>query len=115
MVVRLEMWPHGRQDAARTLAVATFACAGKEGAERFYDVKLLKSPEYGGPRVDVPLMDPDVAAAIKSPGSAVWRQGRVGGHVPGPRGPWDLLGGALVQLLGAARLASYRLHRRGDP
>jgi hypothetical protein len=101
MVVRIEMWPHGVQRAARTLAVGTFTLDGtNERGEREYVVTLLKDTRFGGPDLPAPEICPSVADPVTSPHDGlVWKRGRVGGHVPGKRGVWDLLGRGLAALL----------------
>lgn len=105
LVVRVEMWPQGDHTKAYPISLATLACTGVAQrdepsenvvvGERRYDVRLFKDVAFGGPS-GPPLKD-----------SQVWRQGSVQGHLPGPRGAWDLLGGALNTLLGP-RLKKYR-------
>jgi hypothetical protein len=102
LVLRVEMWPGGDVTKKRTIGLAALALQGvtPEGV-RSYVVKLFKAPEFGGPATD--------EAVLSDP--AVWRQGVVTGHVAGPRGTWDLIGGALKVLL-SERLNSYK---KGEP
>lgn len=105
MVVRVEMWPQG--DAARVypLSLAALSCIGQANAnapehgvvlgERRYHVRLFKDVAFGGP-TDGPFTE-----------RHIWRSGIVRGHLPGKRGVWDLLGGALHHLLGP-RLDGYK-------
>lgn len=103
LTVTVQMWPQGAQDRARVLTVGTLALVGQalrdEGdvrkGERLYRVRLYKDTAFGGP-AEVPA-DGD---------RRIWREGWVRGHFPGPRGVWDLLGGALQHVLGS-RIAGY--------
>lgn len=98
LVLRVEMWPGGDAAKKHTIGLAALALQGvtPEGV-RSYAVKLFKAPEFGGPATD--------EALLNTP--AVWRQGFVTGHVAGPRGTWDLIGGALKVMLGE-RLNFYK-------
>lgn len=103
IVVTVQMWPQGAQDRARVLTVGTLALIGQalrdEGdvrkGERLYRVRLYKDTAFGGPE-EVPAEGD----------RRVWREGWVRGHFPGPRGVWDLLGGALRHVLDS-RIAGY--------
>lgn len=116
LVIKIELWPMGREDRKRLWAQGVIDCIGvakrddpelgvKKG-ERAYRVRLLKAPRFKGPKEN---------EVHDVPKSKVWREGFVRGHIPtkpgrGSRGEWDLLGGALKVLLGN-RLADYV---RGD-
>lgn len=99
LVVKLCMWPRGDRSKERTLAIGTLACIGQatrsEGdvveGERAYRVRLYKDRQFKGPTEQ---------AVADRPLAGIWRQGIVRGHLPGRRGAWDLLGGALQVLLG---------------
>ncbi len=107
VVVHLEMWPGGVESAKYTLGVAKLSLLGVATTdradediirgERVYHCTLYKDTAFGGPAT--------ISAAKPS---QVWRSGKVRGHLPGPRGIWDLLGGALKGVLGT-RLQRYRL------
>lgn len=111
IVVRVYMRPGGDEKQERLLSTATFACVGQatedvpalgvRKGERVYRVRLLKDAEFGGPKTD----QDDVHLA------QVWREDTVRGHMPGPRGVWDLVGGALRVMLGS-RLSPYVQVRR---
>jgi hypothetical protein len=104
VVVSLCMWPGGDRARQRVLSVATLSLLGQAAAdrpdlgvlrgERAYRVRLSKDTQFGGPD------------GLSLPLAGVWRQGTVRGHLPGPRGGWDLLGGALRCLL-HGRLHAY--------
>lgn len=112
LVIKVYMWPMGKQALEHLISQATISLQGvarhdegeiKKG-ERVYLVRLLKGVTYGGPKDGDDLCRP--------PSSKVWRKGMVFGHRPGgkgaaARGEWDLIGGALKALLGG-RLAPYR-------
>ena len=108
IVVKVCMWPGGDASQERVLSVGTIACVGVARAadaargiragERAYQMRLLKDTSFGGPD------GADPEALHTAP---VWRAGGVRGHLPGPRGAWDLLGGGLRVLLGA-RTNDYR-------
>lgn len=102
MVLKLYMWPRGRSDRERFLGAALIDCLGqatkalpeqgiREG-ERAYRVRLLKMPQFGGPSEEQLTQQPRKRD--------IWREGFVRGHLPGKRGTWDLLGGALREMLG---------------
>ena len=96
-VVKLCMWPKGSRQGERVLAIGTLACISQNQAgQRTYRVRLYKDTAFGGPDGSGDLHD-----------GQIWREGIVGGHVPGRRGGWDLLGGALRLMLGP-RLNPYR-------
>lgn len=114
VVVRAEMWPRGDHLHKRVLALGTLACLGAarydapgmgvRKGERAYRVRLFKDTSFGGP-------DGSAPEQIHLPRSRdIWREGLVRGHLPGRRGGWDLLGGALNALLGN-RLADYVVAR----
>lgn len=97
MIVKVVMWPGGDASKERILSVATFTCVHADPAtgERSYEARILKDAEFihGGS-----LTDPNF---VRSPGiSNLWRIRRVGGHVPGRRGTWDLIGAFLAGVLG---------------
>jgi len=110
VVVKLCMWPGGRRADERVLSVATLTCLGEARAdapeqgirkgERMYRIRVFKDVAFNGPDGSTDLAE-----------APVWREGIVRGHVPGRRGGWDLLGGALRLLLGD-RLDDYK---RGTP
>jgi hypothetical protein len=105
VVVSLCIWPGGDRARERELSVATLSLLGQAAADRpdlgvvhggqAYRVRLFKDTQFGGP---------DGSGEL--PLSSTWRQGTVRGHLPGPRGGWDLLGGALRCLL-HGRLHAY--------
>lgn len=108
MILKLYMWPRGRSDRERFLGAALIDCLGqaakelpeqglREG-ERAYRVRLLKMPRFGGPSEEQLTQPPRKRD--------IWREGFVRGHLPGKRGTWDLLGGALREMLGG-RLKPY--------
>jgi hypothetical protein len=110
LVVKVEMWPGGNPAQARTECIGLIDFQGQakqddpalgvKAGERAYRVRLLKMPQFGGPDGS----DPE---RIRNPSARdVWRTGYVRGHLPGQRGAWDLLGGALRALL-ADRLLPY--------
>lgn len=111
LIVQVSMTPGGDFSKLRTLAYATITNVGvaredrpdlgvKRG-ERAYRVRLFKDAEFGGPTTLDELRD------CVSSGRKVWREFGVRGHMPGPRGVWDLVGGALREGLGS-RLNDYR-------
>lgn len=110
IVVKVEMWPGGDPAQARTECIGLVDFQGRatrdeptlgvRKGERAYRVRLLKMPAFGGPDGS----DPERLRRPRP--SDVWREGTVRGHMPGPRGAWDLLGGVLKVLLGA-RLKDY--------
>lgn len=81
IVVRIELWPGGREAEKREIGVARIANVGGTETVGDYDVRLLKSPEYA-----------------KNPG--LWRRGRVEGFPRKRLGPWDLLYRALRATIG---------------
>ncbi len=93
--VTATMWPLGRQDRAYEMASLWLACQGQDQAtgERSYKVALGKDKAFKG--------------RPRDPQGPVWRRGFIAGHRAGPRGVWDLVGGALGVLLGS-RLHGYR-------
>ena len=98
MVVLTEMWPEGDGSRRYPLSVATFTCMGQSAVpgDRLYRVRLYRDAQFGGPTAKGPLAS-----------ASTWRVGLVRGHVPGRRGVWDLVGGAISALLGE-RLTGYR-------
>lgn len=102
LVVKIYMWPDGDWTRERLVSVGTFGLVNvAKNKVRTYHVRLLKEPRFGGPTDSAP------PARISQPHPrSVWRQGIVTGHRPGPRGAWDLVGGALRVLLDR-RLADY--------
>jgi hypothetical protein len=96
LVVKVCMWPGGDRSKERVMSVAAIDLLGQANAdqpdigvrrgERRYRVRLFKDVEFGGPDATGDLVD-------------VWRSGRVRGHLPGRRGIWDLIGGALKVIL----------------
>lgn len=120
MVVKVYMWPGGRQDEERLMAQASFACQGVAKrddpelgvlrGERAYKVRLMKGLQFRGPK--------DGADLARAPKSWVWKEGLVRGHRPHQRGAkargvWDLIGGALGVILGK-RLDPYADASAGD-
>jgi hypothetical protein len=111
IVIKVCMWPQGDPSKERILSIGTLALVGvaKHDApvaqvlkgERAYQVRLFKDTLFGGPDGSDPNR---IRPAPLS--RDVWRAGGVRGHMAGPRGAWDLLGGALGTLLGP-RLAPY--------
>jgi hypothetical protein len=83
IVVRVEVWPFGDEDAKRTVGTATIA---NDGTGDFlmgsYDVKLFK------------------AGSDKVRGRKPWRQGRVDGFPRRRLGAFDLLLRALKASIG---------------
>ncbi len=102
IAVEVWMWPGGSRARRHLLSVATLVCCGaRPDGERAYIVRLLKDATFGGPTTT------ETESAIRDPDARkVWRIGQIRGHYPGARGVWDLLGGALRQLVGD-RLGSY--------
>ena len=106
IVVKVCMWPEGDRSRERLLSLAAIDCIGVASVdipaqgivkgERAYRVRLFKDTDYGGPKEGQNLE-----------AASVWRTGYVRGHMPGPRGVWDLLGGALKLVLGD-RLSDYK-------
>lgn len=96
VVVKICLWPKGDRTAERVLAVGSLTLIDQADGVRTYKARLFKDPAFGGPDGSGDLA-----------GAPVWREGTITGHRPGARGGWDLLGGALRELLGS-RLASYR-------
>lgn len=117
MVVKVYMWPGGDADAEELLCQATFDCQGEatrdapelgvRQGERGYRVRLLKGPRFGGPGEGAEVR-PQYVQKRK-----VWKEGFVRGHLPGRRGEWDLIGGALRVLLGS-RLNPYVSYAPSD-
>lgn len=105
VVVKVCMWPGGDRTRERVLSVAAIDLIGEatedcprdnvRKGERMYRVRLFKDTSFGGP---------DGSGDLSS--APLWRRGKVRGHIPGRRGAWDLVGGALRHLLGA-RLNDY--------
>lgn len=95
------MWPGGDRSRERVLSVGAIDFLAEANAdrpdlgvrkgERVYRVRLFKDVDFGGPTA---------ASAEELRTAPVWKQTRVRGHMPGPRGVWDLLGGALKVILG---------------
>ena len=56
--------------------------------------------------MDTSFGGPDGSKPLPASERALWKQGTVRGHMPGPRGAWDLVGGALKVLIGP-RLTEY--------
>ncbi len=82
LVVRIELWPFGDEDAKLTLGVGYIANDGTGNHYTGnYNFKLMKSPEYA-----------------KTPG--VWKKGRVERFPRVSHGPWDLLYRALRASVG---------------
>lgn len=79
IVVKVEMWPLGKEEGAREIGRAHISNDGTgDRATGHYNVKLLKSAEYA-----------------KRLGGT-WKAGRVEGFPRLTLGPWDLLYRALV-------------------
>lgn len=107
VVVKVCMWPQGDRTKERVLSVAAIDLLGQANedrpeigvrkGERRYRVRLFKDTSFHGPdgSKDLPVSE-----------RALWKHGTVRGHMPGPRGAWDLVGGALRVLLGS-RLDDY--------
>lgn len=105
LVVTFSMWPSGSRKDQRVLSLAALDCIGQarhdapeQGVrmgERAYRVRLFKDVAFGGP---------DGSGDLDR--APIWRGGRIRGHMPGARGTFDLVGGALKLLLGP-RLAAY--------
>lgn len=99
VVVKLCMWPQGDWTKERVLSIGTIDLLGQANedrpdigvrkGERRYRVRLFRDTMFGGP---------DGSKDLR--GEKVWKQGTVRGHVPGKRGAWDLIGGALKVLCG---------------
>lgn len=115
LVVKVHMWPLGRQDRERLMCQASFSCQGAAERtdlelgvmkdERAYTVRLYKGVRFGGPADGDPL-------GTVVPKRKVWREAHVLGHRPmrgsrAVRGEWDLIGGSLGAMLGS-RLDPYR-------
>ncbi len=104
ILVQVFMVPQGT-GPRRLLTQATLSCVGEATRDlpeagvtkgsRAYRVVLHKDTAFGGPGEDADLR-----------GARPWKTGTVVGHRPGPRGVWDLLGGALRAVLGS-RLDGY--------
>lgn len=115
VVVKVCLWPGGRADQEQVLSIATLTLLGQavrdepslgvRRGERAYRVLLFKGPEFGGPAEATE--DVLRRASVLGRG-AIWKGGGVRGHFPGPRGAWDLLGGALRGLL-VDRIQGYRI------
>lgn len=84
IVIRIEMWPGGREEGKREIALAHIANIGGNGTVATYSCKFLKSAEY----------------SARNAGK-VWRQGRVTDFNRKKLGPWDLLLRALVAVVGS--------------
>lgn len=101
MVVKAYMWPGGNPDREYFMGAATFALEEIESdGKRAYKVTLLKNPNFGGP------VESELAEHYDNP-RKIWRQGRIRGHAYPQRGAWDLIGGALREMLGS-RLRDYK-------
>jgi hypothetical protein len=97
LVVKVCMWPGGDRARERVVSVAAIDLLGQANedrpdigvrkGERRYRVRLFKDVEFGGP---------DASGDLPA---TTWRTGRVRGHLPGRRGVWDLIGGALKVVL----------------
>lgn len=108
LVVKVYLWPLGDASRARLLSQASISLLGQAGrddpergirkGERAYRVRIFKDTDYRGPEDGVDVRE--------VPSSKVWREGHVRGHLPGRRGVWDLLGGALQAVIGG-RLGDY--------
>lgn len=104
ILIQVFMVPQGT-GPRRLLTQATLSCVGEATRDlpeagvtkgsRAYRVVLHKDTAFGGPGEDADLR-----------GARPWKTGTVVGHRPGPRGVWDLLGGALRAVLGS-RLDGY--------
>ncbi len=107
VVVKVYMWPRGDHEREELLGVGTLALEQVTATGRSYRVTILKLASFieGGAER---LADPRTIHRPRS--KDVWKRGHVRGHNPSYRGPWDLLGGALRELLGG-RLRSYRVDR----
>ena len=111
IVVKVLLWPGGDPSQERVEGIglidfqgqarADDPASGVKKGERAYRVRLLKMPQFGGP-------DGSDQGRVQHPAAHdIWREGYIRGHQPGPRGAWDLLGGALNVLLGS-RLRDYK-------
>jgi hypothetical protein len=104
IVVRIEMWPGGREEAKRELQLMTIANVGGTPTSGDYRVRVPKSAEYS-----------------KRPGTATsgstWRTALVRAFPRRKLGPVDLVLRALVALVAdrnAATLANYAGETFGD-
>ena len=106
IVVKIYLWPGGDQKRESLLSQAAIDCQGvhEETGERRYRVRIAKGVQFGGPK--------DGERPENGP---LWRSGAVRGHFPGRRGEWDLVAGALRQVLGLARLVTYRADQAEQP
>ncbi len=112
MVVEVWMWPRGDRSKRRFLGAGAFDCQGVAShddhergvrkGERWYRVRLTKMPRFGGPGPEE--LEQALRSGLKK---HLWKTELVRGHMPGQRGTWDLIGGALKLMLGR-RLQPYR-------
>lgn len=103
VVVKVFMWPGGDESQERLMSVMTLACKGELKGERRYEVRAFKDAAF----LSDPQILEDPAALHRGAREHLWRTEVIRGHFPGPRGVWDLVGGALKVTLGD-RLARYR-------
>ncbi len=96
LVIKIEMWPHGDSERARSLGVATIANTGRGTRDvADYDVRLFKAPEYSRQAETRPLHQMLLHPLAKE----TWKKGRVEGFPRLSLGPWDLLFRALGALV----------------
>jgi len=118
VVIKAFMWPNGDPSKEQFISAATLTCVGRLPEDdpstglaantRLYRLTILKGESFGGPGLEA------LPTKARSPHhSDVWRKAHVGGHRPGRRGLWDVLGGALGSVLGG-RLTDYRKLSAGD-
>lgn len=99
IVVRIEMWPGGREEQARELQRMTISNIGGSATSGDYRVRALKGAEYS-----------------KRPGTT-WRSGVVRSFPRKKLGPFDLLLRALIAIVAdrnASALVSYAGEDLGD-
>ena len=118
VVIKAFMWPGGDPSKEQFISAATLTCIGRIPDDdrptgliantRLYRLTILKGVDFGGPGLE------SLPTTARSPHHTdVWRKTHVGGHQPGRRGLWDVLGGALQSALGG-RLVDYRKLSKSD-
>lgn len=111
IVVEVYMIPQGDHSEKHLISSAIINCIGqhREDGDRAYVARLMKDPEFGGPKDSAELAEVTEALSQgQEPAKRrVYKSTRIRGHKPGPRGVWDLIGGILKVLMGS-RLKPYR-------
>jgi hypothetical protein len=93
IVVKVELWPKGDANRAKTLGVASICNVGGDLALADYECRLFK------------WRDKTVEKLVLKPlAKDTWKRGRVEGFGRITQGPWDLLYRTLAVLIGTRNM-----------